>query len=241
MYAPSGNVGPAISCGGEKLEVRQVLTDFPVNNNFGHIYGNHWWYIVLSEDSSAAEALNMKQYANAFIEFDLEGDGSGQKEFVDALVSRAEQQGWIGLEAKVVERERSMMRFGSLLFLGMLISIVLFTQTALSVFYKQVSEGCDDKQRFAILGKVGMSKKEIRRTVRTQTLIVFFLPLIGAVLHLCVALPMVGKLLKIAFLDDPLVIVGSGFLCIVVFCAVYALMFLLTEKTYIKILGEKIR
>ncbi|SDN57493.1 ABC transporter permease [Bacillus sp. OK048] len=236
VFSGDEKTGDTVNLYGNLINVKEQLGDFPIKNNFGHIYGNRWWYLVTSNDSELTQDYDtIEGFAEFYLEFDLEGAEVDKKAFEYALYEWDEQHGQRGVEAKAIERDNSLVRFGGLLFLGILISVVLFAQTALCVFYKQVSEGYDDKKRFEILGKVGMSQKEIRQTIRKQTLIVFFSPLAVAVLHMLVALSMIANLLKIAFLDSPVVIAISGLSCIVIFLLVYGVVFVLTEGAYKKI------
>lgn len=89
------------------------------------------------------------------------------------------------------------MTYGGLFFLGIFLGTLFLMATVLIIYYKQVSEGYDDKERFEIMQRVGMSKQEIRKTIRVQILMVFFLPLIFMMIHIAFAFPIITKLLAL--------------------------------------------
>jgi putative ABC transport system permease protein len=125
--------------------------------------------------------------------------------------------------------------YGGLLFMGAFFTILFLCTTVLIIYYKQISEGYDDKERFETLQKVGMDDLEVKRTINKQILIVFFLPLIGALLHLTMASNMIIKMLEIFWLHDTKITI----LCMVTSCAIftaaYIFVYRLTAKTYYNI------
>ncbi|MBQ6105148.1 MAG: ABC transporter permease [Lachnospiraceae bacterium] len=125
--------------------------------------------------------------------------------------------------------------YGSLFFLGILLSIVFLFATALIIYYKQISEGYDDRGRFQILLKVGMTEKETKATIRRQIVIVFFLPVITAVIHMTVAYPVTKKLLALLMLSNNKLFLLCTALTIVAFTLLYLLIYRLTARTYYRI------
>lgn len=125
--------------------------------------------------------------------------------------------------------------YGSLFFLGILLSIVFLFATALIIYYKQISEGYDDRGRFQILLKVGMTPKETKATIRRQIVIVFFLPVITAVIHMTVAYPVTRKLLALLMLSSNKLFLLCTALTIVAFTLLYLLIYRLTARTYYRI------
>lgn len=125
--------------------------------------------------------------------------------------------------------------YGSLFFLGILLSIVFLFATALIIYYKQISEGYDDRGRFQILLKVGMTEKETKATIRRQIVIVFFLPVITAVIHMAVAYPVTKKLLALLMLSNNKLFLLCTALTIVAFTLLYLLIYRLTARTYYRI------
>jgi putative ABC transport system permease protein len=217
-----------------KVKVKEYLKQFPVDNDSSGIYGMKWLYMVSPKDGLLADLFGPYGASGLYVEFDLTGKERDKSYFSYAISKKAEGSG-VEVNSRFEYRDSLMVLYGGLLFLGMLISIILLTKTALSIFYKQISEGYDDKERFNILKKVGMSNKEIRSTIRRQILIVFFSPLLLALIHLCVALPMVSNLLKTTFMDNWIIIISSSAVSVAVFVIIYGAVFLLTERVYRKL------
>ena len=127
--------------------------------------------------------------------------------------------------------------FGGLLFLGMLLSLIFLASCAIIMYYKQVSEGFEDQARFGIMQKVGMTKEEIRRSVDSQMLTVFLIPILFACVHLLAVLPVVMKLLMLfGLFDIPLLLTAAG-ICVLVCGAVYAGIYRLTSNAYYRIVS----
>lgn len=108
----------------------------------------------------------------------------------------------------------------------------------LIIYYKQVSEGYEDKERFAIMKKVGLSRKEVRRAIRAQILTMFFLPLVVACIHIAFAFPVITRLLRILYLTNVPLFAACTAGSIAVFAVFYAVVFSLTAKVYYRIVGE---
>lgn len=127
--------------------------------------------------------------------------------------------------------------YGSLFFLGILLGIVFVFAAVLIIYYKQISEGYEDQSRFEIMQKVGMTEKDIKRSVNSQVLTVFFLPLIMAGVHLSFAFPMVHKLLILFSLTNLklLLFVTAG--CYLIFALFYILVYRITSRGYYKIVS----
>ena len=107
----------------------------------------------------------------------------------------------------------------------------------LIIYYKQISEGYEDEARFAIMQKVGMTRGDIRRSVNSQMLLVFFLPLLLAGLHLCFSFPFVHKLLMLFNLNNVKLLIGTTALSYVVFALLYTLAYRLTSNAYYQIVS----
>ena len=126
--------------------------------------------------------------------------------------------------------------YGFFLFLGVFLGVLFLLATVLIIYYKQVSEGYEDRRRYQIMGQVGMSEQEVRASIRTQVLLVFFLPLAVAGIHMAAAFPMLSRMLSLFLLAGtevifPLCMVGT----LLVFCLVYGAVYILTARTYRKI------
>lgn len=141
------------------------------------------------------------------------------------------------MESAAMERSGFYALYGGLFFLGILLGIVFLLGAVLIMYYKQVSEGYEDQSRFAIMQKVGMTKREIRRNVNSQVRIVFFLPLAAAGIHLCFAFPIMRRLLAAFALTDLklLICVTAG--SFLIFALAYLLVYRVTSRAYYKIVS----
>lgn len=128
---------------------------------------------------------------------------------------------------------------GGLFFLGVLLGAVFLFGTVLIMYYKQISEGYEDQDRFDILMKVGMTKKEVKQTINSQVLTVFFMPLIMAGIHLAFAFPMIQKILMLMSGVEAKVFVIVTIGCYLVFALFYVIVYMVTSKSYYTIISSK--
>ena len=142
------------------------------------------------------------------------------------------------VESREVNRTDFYGTYGGLFFLGILLSVIFIFAAVLIIYYKQITEGYEDQARFDIMQKIGMTKKEIRKSINSQLLTVFFLPLLFAALHLAFAFPMVKKMLALSGLQNitlfALVTIGTFF----VYAIFYALVYKITSNAYYRIVSD---
>ena len=144
----------------------------------------------------------------------------------------------VSVESKAGNRADFYGTYGGLFFLGIMLSIVFIFAAAAIIYYKQLSEGYEDQSRFDIMQKVGMTKQDIRRSINSQLLTVFSLPLVMAGLHLCFAFPFIHKLLLLFNLDDRGLLVGTTAVSFLVFAVLYAVVYKLTGNAYYHIVAD---
>ena len=125
--------------------------------------------------------------------------------------------------------------FGGVLFIGIFLSIIFMLGTVLVIYYKQISEGYEDRERFVILQKVGLDQKQIKQTINKQVLTVFFLPVIFAFLHLAFAYHMLSLILKVVGVVDTAMMLSVTLSICGVFALIYVLIFMITSRSYRKI------
>ena len=128
--------------------------------------------------------------------------------------------------------------YGGLLFIGILFSIVFVMCLLLIMYYKQIAEGYEDQNAFSIMQKVGMSDKEIKGTIHRQILLVFFVPVVGAVVHTCAGLVMVAKLFAVLSFFDTGLLIGCAAVVAAVFAVFYGGSYVATAKTYYRIISR---
>lgn len=122
-----------------------------------------------------------------------------------------------------------------LLFLGVFVGTLFLMGAVMIIYYKQVSEGFDDRKRFQIMQKVGMSRKEIRQTIQSQVVTVFFLPLAVAVVHTMVAFPLTRRIMAMLNFPDSNLFLAATAITIAAFAVVYLIVYVLTARAYYKI------
>ena len=124
---------------------------------------------------------------------------------------------------------------GTILFIGIFLGALFLMGTAMIIYYKQISEGFDDRKRFQIMQKVGMSRQEVRQTIRSQVVTVFFLPLVVAILHTVVAFPVTRQLMTMMNFPDSGIFLVATAVTIVAFAIVYLIVYTITARAYYKI------
>ena len=129
--------------------------------------------------------------------------------------------------------------YGSLFFIGIVLSIMFIFAAVLIIYYKQLCEGYEDQPRFAIMQKVGMTAADIRRSVNSQLLTVFFLPLVGAALHMAFAFPMIRRMLLLFELHNTGLFVATVLISFAVLAAVYTLVYKATSNAYYRIVRNE--
>lgn len=208
------------------------------------------WYVIV-KDTNIIEKYLKEVYGKN----DRENDGDEYYEFMQYVYSfnlsgnrvnqeKTEQslqkQLQKNLKSAFIEsRELSRGNFynfyGGFLFIGIFLGIIFLMATALIIYYKQISEGYDDRERYQIMQKVGMSKKEVRQSIKSQVLLVFFLPLIMAVIHLVFAFRIITKLLSVLNLTNVSLFLMYTVGTVVVFAVIYAIIYGVTAREYYRI------
>ena len=177
------------------------------------------WYAYLDLDCSDEEALRL---SDDYWEGDPEDYGGGRWLHMSWTASGQGRANLYGLA-------------GGFLFLGLFLGFIFLMATVLIIYYKQISEGYEDKRRFEIMQKVGLSREEVRAAIRGQVLMVFFLPILVAAVHIAFDFNMVEKLLTLFYLHDTALTALCTLGTLLVFFLVYDVVYLLTARTYYKI------
>ena len=141
----------------------------------------------------------------------------------------------ISMDVREAQRQDFFVAFGGLFYLGILLSVVFIFAAVLIIYYKQISEGYEDHSRFDIMRKVGMTDKEIRKSINSQMLTVFFFPLILAGIHICFAFPIVRKLLMMFSLNNVGLFVETSIISFLIFGVLYAIVYRITSNAYYRI------
>lgn len=208
-------------------------------------------YLVVDELDTAAPvvAAAKELYGESYdsftchIAFDTDGTQEEKMELAGQLkeIRNLEFPGAeeITFSGRELSRSSFFDTYGGLFFLGIFLGALFLMATVLIIYYKQIVEGYDDKERFSIMQKVGMSRQEVKQTVRAQVVIVFFIPLLAAVVHIAAALPILTKLLYLLNLQNELLFLVCTICTVLVFALIYAIVYSMTAKTYYKIVYRR--
>ena len=222
------------------FHVAGTIEDFPRHNSTVVITGQTSRVSLVVADESVISAVKALDpdgvYQEIHLQMNVDGTDTEKLAFVDSLIDSGLQN-----TSSITSRQDNAIdyytMYGGFLFLGVFLGLLFLLSTVLIIYYKQISEGYEDQRRYQIMQQVGMSPREVRASIRSQVLLVFFLPLVTAGIHVAAAFPMLCKLLELFNLFD----VGLFALCtagtLLVFCAIYALVYGLTTRTYSRIVG----
>ena len=244
LFDPVGTFpeGDALSIDGREFQLLSSDYQFPDASTMAQIYET---YYLVVKDVSVVESILGPTGVNLAPSYSYDFDvAGGDPDGVMAMIEALREQEFSGkgisydslwMEDSATSRQDFLSLYGGLFFLGMFLGLLFLLGTALIIYYKQVSEGYDDARRFSIMQKVGMSRREVKRSIHSQILLVFFLPLLTAVIHLCFAFPMLQKILLIMGLADVSVIFLSTLGCVAVFALAYLAIYAVTARTYYNI------
>ena len=201
------------------------------------------YYMIVSDEKEFMEDYLKKYQLEAedkpvkWIEsFNLRGREEQKLKAVKELKAQAESEfEHTGVQGRYLEKETFFGLYGGVFFIGMYLGSLFLMATVLIIYYKQISEGFDDRERYQIMQKVGMSKREVKSSIRSQILMVFFLPLAMAIIHIAVAFPVITKLLAIFYLKNTKLFFGCTAGTVGIFAVFYVIVFVITAKEYYKI------
>nr|WP_300767212.1 FtsX-like permease family protein [uncultured Acetatifactor sp.] len=171
--------------------------------------------------------------------FDMDADEEEQNAFYNDLLDCMAQNGISAVtEARAEAKSSFISLYGGLFFIGVFLGVLFVMATVLIIYYKQISEGYDDRERFSIMQKVGMSRDEVKSAIHSQVVTVFFLPLIVAGIHVTAAFPLISKLLVLMQLTNTKLFIACTGACFLVFAVMYVFVYNLTARTYYRIVSR---
>ncbi len=181
------------------------------------------------------ESSRIKQYYG----FDSDLTPEEQiKFFQDTVEAIKEQELDVWMDSKADSDEDLSQLYGGFFFIGIFLGVLFIMATVLIIYYKQISEGFDDKERFAIMQKVGMELREIRASIRSQVLMVFFLPLLVAGCHVAAAFPLISRILALMnFINTRLYVICTG-VTFLAFAVMYVVIYAVTARVYYRIVSR---
>lgn len=213
------------------------------------------YYVVVDSKATLAEIFNLNSslgedsvptMLNNEIDYNLYGSSEDKLAVAKALDKHFEENSvksdvsGFYEESRDANREQIYVLYGGLFFIGIFLGTMFLMVTVMIIFYKQISEGYDDKARYEIMEKVGMSNDEVKKSITSQVRMVFFLPIILAACHLAAAFPLLRRLLVMFNLTDVKLIVVCMVATLFVFMVIYYIVFKITSRAYYRIVGNQI-
>ncbi|MDE6220439.1 MAG: ABC transporter permease [Lachnospiraceae bacterium] len=195
-------------------------------------------YLIVADDSAMKDFDGEIRY---HVGVETDGTQEERKEYASAVreaVEACRAQSDFDrclIDSRAEQREEYLGMNGGFLFLGLFLGILFLMITVLIIYYKQISEGFEDRERFAILTKVGMSRDMVKAAINAQVRTVFFLPITVAVIHLVMAFPILKLMLMLFGLANNLLFVGCLAVTAAVFAVIYFIVFKLTSRSYYNI------
>ena len=244
LFSFRGEVtGDSINISGNEFKIKERINNLTTDGMDSAMMVNSYYVVVpdeetiqkiISSDESNSEIKDLDYY----YAFDTDSDAKSEITLTNTLNSKLQEASINGSAESVEEsRESFFSLYGGLFFLGIFLGALFIMATVLIIYYKQISEGYDDKNRFEIMQKVGMSKAEVKKSIRSQVLMVFFLPLATAVIHIAFAFKVITKLLALLNLTNVSLFAICTVGTILVFAIFYAIVYYLTARIYYKIVS----
>ena len=205
-------------------------------------------YLIVPDFDAAVNALRMQNTRYPVVvswqySFDSGSPDETQIAFIADIIDTigANKEGLVyasySVESIAFNRDDFVGTYGSLFFLAILLSIVFLAAAVLILYYKQISEGYEDQTRFEIMQRVGMTKTDIRKSINSQLLLVFFLPLLFAGLHLGFAFPFIHKLLMLFNLTNLKLLIGTTVITFAIYAVFYTIVYRITSNSYYSIVA----
>ena len=223
------------------FKVKGILDSIKADSNYSANLQNSMFVVVDSMDTMFMIDDLQKQaygdnasYIHTSYDFNLsKSEEMSVKEATDALIANYPgDTTYMMVDTQEGNYEDLLSLYASFLFIGIFLSFLFIMATVLIMYYKQIKEGYEDKKRFEIMQKVGLNKREVKKTINSQVLTVFFLPLVVAAIHIVFAFPMIEKMLRLLYLDNTNLYIMTTVICFGVFALVYVLIYFLTSKVY---------
>lgn len=242
----------SIAIGKQKFKISSFSESMKLYDKLVNIMGedtNTILMVVSDFDNLLAlqetvNSLRNEEYGRSSIvynyEFNLTGKLSDKEEFNITLrdaLNEADIPHVASVDSIFTSRQDTLSIFGSLFFIGIFIGTLFLIATVLIIYYKQISEGFEDRDRFIIMQNVGLGKKEVKVVIKNQIMTIFYLPILLAVVHIIFAFDIIRKMLAVLNLTNVKLFAGCTFGTILIFVIIYGVVYKLTAKTYYKIVN----
>ena len=245
----------SISLNGSDYKIKEKLSEFPgtIGSDTANIMDTY--YAVVKDEKEITKLatklteLSSKELEKRgisiqtgtptlqnYVAFNIK-DTTKEAKVIESF-KKLEKQSGIEIEGKEENKLTFRGVFASFLFIGVFISFIFVISQVVIMYYKQISEGYEDKGNFEIMRKVGITDKQIKQSIRSQVLLIFFSPLIIATLHTIVAYPFIEKILRLFLITDNSIFLQALAVTIVVFAIFYLIVYAITSKIYYRIIKE---
>jgi putative ABC transport system permease protein len=249
LYSPNAEYAEnTVTFGSQTFTVKKNLDTLNVEEYFTFRVNDTFYFIV--PDEAAVERIYLDitgglgewKGLSYYFGFDVPAGGDAETALADALYASITRDGADGgpiiyVTSAEVNKNDFLSVYGGLFFLGIFLGTLFILATVIIMYYKQISEGYDDKKRFEIMQKVGLSHQEVRKTIVSQVLTVFFLPLAAAGIHILAAFKMITKLLYLLNLTNVRLFAVCTLGTFAVFAVIYAAVYALTARAYYRIVS----
>ena len=248
----------SLTINGSVFTVKKWLDDSPLTCGRDVVYGNAV-FVVTDSDFEKFDEMRTEMYKNTSatpagqdltVHLGLNITGSDETKIaygtpvLDAIKAlqdngQLSDNSWITSGIRAQEYDSYYADNGSLLFIGIFLGSLFLLGTAMIIYYKQISEGYEDQNRFEIMQKVGLSHREVKSSIRRQILMIFFLPLLMAMLHISMAFPLIRRMLLLFGMTNTKLFIGCTAGTVLIFALVYGLIYLMTAKSYYHIVERR--
>ena len=227
---------------GKDVTVKERLKSFPnektynITQKMGVVVSGDDEVQRLNEYQQGVYGENASFIQNIY-NFDVEGGGDESvKHLLEVCLAGSGR--YMMINAKYSAHDSFISLYGGLFFLGTFLGILFVMETVLIIYYKQISEGYDDKKRFEIMQNVGMSRAEVKRSIHSQIVKVFFLPLLTAGLHTAFSFPLIRRLMLMMNMTNAPLFALCLLACFAAFAVLYTIIYSVTARTYYRIVSK---
>ena len=240
FFSTGGDLGATqIKIGDKAYTVKKELASLCFESKEPRAYQNNYYVVVADRNEQEYLYKAMERTEDQWVytaRFNVDGEPKALEDYSLALQTWANgTNGYQYFDSRVIGEKDEVVILGGLLFLGVFFGIIFMVCMIMIMYYKQLSEGYEDKNNFDVMQQVGMSQSEVKSAIRRQILTVFFLPLVGALVHTAASLAWIETMLNTLSLYNRPLVVMSAIGVAAAFAVVYTLSYNLTAKAYYRI------
>ncbi|MEL7649030.1 MAG: ABC transporter permease [Sedimentibacter sp.] len=248
FYSCSKNKTDSFTLFDNSYTVKANLEEFPIREDYTAVFVDVYYIVANEKDMEEIYENQLSEFKDDaarysyYAAFDSDGTKEEKSALADSIYSDivSSKKGTIELsfQSKQQLEEEFYAMIGGFLFLGIFLGLLFLSATVLIIYYKQISEGYDDRERFEIMQKVGMSRSEVRTSIKSQIIKVFFLPLAASIIHIAAAFKMITRLLLLFNLTNVWLFAVCTVVTIAVFAAIYFIVYAMTARVYYRIVQQ---